>query len=172
MKYCWLVLLLWMGFALPGEARGQAAVYGQFSVSDLTNLVQTDLLYGATTGVILQGPTLRHRIIFSADVQGRFVFKNGESLNGLTVGPRISVPIKYRLTPYGEFMVGFVRYYSSTIPVRTTDSTIQINAGVVRSLSSRWDASLDYSYAQYYALGGQYNPKTFSVGAIYHFKKR
>lgn len=172
MKCCVSVLLLWMGFALSGEARGQAAVYGQFSVSDLTNQVQTDLLYGATTGVLLRGPLLKHRVILSADVQGRFAFKSGESLNGLTVGPRIGVPIKYRLTPYAEFMVGFARYYSASIPVRTTDSTIQFNAGVARQLSSHWDASLDYSYAQYDGLNGEYHPKTFSAGAIYYFVKR
>jgi len=56
--------------------------------------------------------------------------------------------------------------------VPTTDSQIQINGGLAKRVSPRWDISVDYSYSQYYALGGQYNPKTFSVGAIYHFVKR
>jgi opacity protein-like surface antigen len=44
--------------------------------------------------------------------------------------------------------------------------------GVAKQVSSRWDISVDYSYSQYYALGGEYNPKTFSVGAVFHFVKR
>jgi opacity protein-like surface antigen len=172
MKIGWWVLVVFVGLAIHGEAKGQAAVYGQFGVSDLTNLVQTDLLYGATAGVLYQGPLIRGHVIISGDIQGRFMRKSGESLNGVTVGPRLSVPLKRGLAPYGEFMVGFARFNHSSLAISTTDSTFQANAGLIKRLSPHWDASVDYSYAQYDALGGEYNPKTFSAGAIFHFVKR
>jgi len=176
MKYGWLVLLLLVVSIPPTKANAQASVYGQFSATDLKNLASTDLLFGGTVGLILDGPTW-HRMQISADIQGRFVRKSGESLNGAAAGPRFSFPLKkHGLTPYGEFLVGFARYNNSIYAYQpmgaTTDSQIQVNGGVAKKLSPHWDASVDYSYSQYYALGGEYNPKTFSVGAIYHFVKR
>jgi opacity protein-like surface antigen len=175
MKYGWVLLLLVVAGIAPRKAEGQAEVYGQFSVTDLTNLTSTDLLYGATTGLVIDGPTWHHMVI-CADIQGRFVRKSGEELNGAAAGPRFSFPLKkHGLTPYGEFLVGFARYNTTIYPAQngaTTDSQIQINVGVAKQVSSRWDISVDYSYSQYYALGGEYNPKTFSVGAVFHFVKR
>jgi len=175
MKYGWLILLVLAGVVAPRHASAQAELYGQFSVSDLKNLAYTDLLYGATTGVLVDGPTLFHHVVLSADVQGRFVRKTNEQMNGVTVGPRFSLPLKkHGLTPYGEFLIGFARFNSTYnfIPGPTTDSTIQLNAGVAKQITPRWDASVDYSYAEYFAFGGEYNPKTFSVGAVFHFVKR
>jgi hypothetical protein len=175
MKYVWVLLLLAAGVVAPRAAQGQAELYGQFSVSDLANPSYTDYLYGATTGILVDGPTLFHHVLLSADIQGRFVRKTNESLNGVTVGPRFSLPLKkHGLTPYGEFMVGFARFNSTYnfISGKTTDAELQVNAGVAKRVSPRWDVSLDYSYAQYYADGGEYNPKTFSAGAIFHFVKR
>ena len=157
--------------ASPRESKAQAAVYGEFSISDLHNLSTTDLLYGATTGVLIEGRTFHH-VLLSGDLQGRFVRKSGESLNGITVGPRVSVHAKYGLVPYGEFMIGFARYNNPTNFGATTDSTFQANAGVSKQITPRFDAVAEYSYSQYYALGGQYNPKTFSIGTIFHFKRR
>jgi hypothetical protein len=173
MKRGWVVLLLLVGFAAPAVSHAQVEAYGEFSVSDLHNLVSTDFLYGATTGVLIDGPHIFHALQVSADIQGRFVRKSGESLNGITVGPRFSLPLKRGgLTPYAEFMLGFARYNNPNNGGATTDSTIQVNAGVAKRVSPRWDAVADYSYSQYYALGGQYNPKTYSIGAVYHFVKR
>ena len=175
MKYGWVLLLLLVAGFAPKQAEAQAEAYGQFSVTDLTNLASTDLLYGVTTGLVIDGPTW-HRMLISADIQGRFVRMSGESLNGAAAGPRFSFPLKkHGLTPYGEFLVGFARYNTTTHQYQlgaTTDSQIQINGGVAKRVSSRWDISADYSYSQYYALGGEYNPKTFSVGAVFHFVKR
>ena len=176
MKYGWVLLLLLAAGIAPRKAEALAEVYGQFSVTDLTNLASTDLLYGATTGLVIDGPTW-HRMVISADIQGRFVCKSGESLNGAAAGPRFSFPLKkHGLTPYGEFLVGFARYNNSIYKYEpmgsTTDGQIQINMGVAKKVSPRWDISADYSYSQYYALGGEYNPKTFGVGAVFHFVKR
>jgi len=176
MKYGWVVLLLLVAGIAPRKAEAQAEVYGQFTVSDLKNLYSTDLLYGGTAGLLVDGPTWHHMLI-SADIQARFVGKSGESLDGAAVGPRFSFPMKkHGITPYAEFLVGFARYNNTIYTYQpmgaTTDSQIQINGGVAKRVSPRWDISADFSYSQYYALGGEYNPKSFGVGAIYHFVKR
>jgi len=174
MKYGWVLLLLLVAGFAPKQAEAQAEAYGQFSVTDLTNLASTDLLYGATTGLVIDGPTWHHMVI-AADIQGRFVRKSGESLNGVGAGPRFSFPMKHGLTPYGEFLVGFARYNTNYVKNQigaTTDSQIQINGGLAKRVTPRWDVTADYSYSQYFALGGEYNPKTFSVGAMFHFVKR
>ena len=67
-------------------------------------------------------------------------------------------------------MVGFARYNDSH-GLSTTDNTWQANGGATKWLSPRWDAVLDYSYAQYGVNNGEYNPKTISIGAVYHFVK-
>jgi len=164
-------IILLLTLATPRASHAQAAVYGEFSVSDLHNLVFTDLLYGATTGVLIDGPTFHH-VVVSGDIQGRFVHKSGSGLDGVALGPRFSVMMKHGLVPYGEFLVGFARYDKTNYAVATTDSTIQFNAGLGKRMSPRFDLVADYSYSQYYALGGQFNPKTFSIGTIYHFNKR
>jgi hypothetical protein len=169
--FSWVAVALLGVMTAPKVSHAQAAVYGEFSVTDLHNESTTDLLYGATTGVLVDGPTFHH-VLISGDLQGRFVRKTGESLNGITVGPRVSIPVKYGLVPYAEFMVGFARYNDPTNQGLTTDSTFQVNAGVSRRITPHFDLVADYSYAQYYALGGEFNPKTFSIGTIFHFNKR
>ncbi len=173
------ILLLLVACISPPKAAAQAEVYGNFSVTDLTETTATgnttDILYGATTGLILDGPKWHH-VVVSADIQGRYVRKSGESLNGMGAGPRFSYPLKkFGLTPYAEFLVGFARYNSTNVANQigpTTDSQIQVNGGVAKKLTPRWDVAADFSYSQYYAFGGAYNPKSFGVGAIYHFVRR
>ena len=157
---------------IPTAAHAQASIYGEFSVTDLHNLTSTDILYGGTAGLLYDGPTIFRHAVVSADIQGRFVDKGGEMLNGITVGPRFSIPARHGITPFGEFMIGFARYNSGQVRGSTTDSTIQLNVGATKQLSPRLDVVADYSYSQYYGLGGEYNPKTFSAGVIYHFTKR
>ena len=110
MKYSWVVLLLLVAGMAPQKANAQAEVYGDFSATDISNAVNTDVLYGAATGLVIDGPTWHHMVI-SADIQARFVGKSGETLYGVGAGPRFSFPLKkHGLTPYGEFLVGFARY--------------------------------------------------------------
>jgi hypothetical protein len=160
------------------SARAQVSVYGEFSASDLHNLTSTDYLYGGTAGLLYDGPTLFKHLLVSADIQGRFVRKSqvaplhAELYNGITVGPRFSVPLKHGISPYGEFLLGFARYDNGAPQGSTTDSTLQINAGAAKRLTPRLDLVADYSYSQYYGLGGQYNPKTYSLGGIFHFTRR
>jgi opacity protein-like surface antigen len=172
MKRGWMgLLLLAVGFALPAVCHGQASVYGDFSVNRLFSGDEQHYLYGATTGVVVDGPHI-HKLFVSADIQGRFLGKNGERLDGVTVGPRFSITMqRSKLTPFAEFMVGFERYSAVNIS-STTDYTFQVNAGVARQLSPHWDAEFIYSYSQFGYNTGEFNPKTFSVGAVYHFNKR
>lgn len=175
MKRGWMFLLVVVGLMVPVAARAQVSVYGAFSVSNLTNLSSSDNLYGVTTGVLFEGPKILHIARLDPDIQGRFVHAGTESLNGVTIGPRISIPMHHGFAPYAEFMIGFARYNNINNPqikVATTDSTIQMNGGIAKKVSPRWDVVGEYSYAQYYAGGGEYNPKTYSFGAVYHFVKR
>jgi opacity protein-like surface antigen len=175
MKYGWVVLLLLVVAGMsPRKAEAQAEVYGEFTATRLNNGLNADMLYGATTGLIIDGPKWHHMVI-SADIQARFVHKSGESLNGVGAGPRFSFPLKHGFMPYGEFLFGFARYNTTLYSYQlgaTSDGQMQVNGGLAKKVSPRWDISADYSYSQYYALGGEYNPKSFSIGAIFHFVKR
>jgi len=151
---------------------GAQALYGQFNVVQLTNLAGTNELYGATAGFLVDGPVLLRHVRLSVDIQGRFVGTSAEKFDGVGVGPRFSLPLRHGISPYAEFLVGFARYNNPNEGGATTDSTIQIEGGVAKRISAHWDVTADYSYQQYYALNGEYNPKTYSVGAIYHFVKR
>jgi hypothetical protein len=171
MKRC-LALLVWIYWTMvPSGARAQA-LYGQFSASPWTNLVGTNYLYGATAGALIDGPLLFGHMRLSGDVQARFVGTSVERYDGAAVGPRCSVPLRHGIAPYGEFLVGFARYSNRNEGGATTDATVQINAGIAKRISAHWDVTADYSYAQYYALSGEYNPKTYSVGTIFHLVKR
>jgi hypothetical protein len=176
MKQIWTIALLSLMSIASRAAWAQADFYAQFSESEMTNPVSTQYLPGATVGVMLEGPSVFHHVLIAADIQGRFVESSSLKLNGAVVGPRLSVPVKHGLVPYGEFMIGFARLFSNAPGINlngsTTDSEIQINAGLAKRISPRCDATVDYSYAQYYGLGGMYNPKTFSAGAIFHLQKR
>jgi len=177
MKHGWAVLLVLAAVMAPRASRAQASVYGEFSTSKLTNLLGTNYYYGGTGGVLYDGTRIFHRVILAADVQARFVNENGHSLNGVAVGPRFEWPIHHNYAPYAEFLVGFDRFvnndpYCTCNTTGTTDSAIQINGGIAKQVSSHFDVNAEFGYSQFYAFGGQFNPKTVSIGAIYHFKGR
>lgn len=182
MKFRWAVLLLLLGLGVTGrsQAQGSAAVYGEFNVSRFHNLVSDNYLEGGTAGFTFDAFTLKH-VILSGDLQGRFLAGSGRRYSGVAVGPRISVPVRpFHLVPYGELLIGFARFsgntqdafYNGSLANKTTDAQIQLNTGVTKKLTPHFDALLEYSYSQFYAYGGQFNPKTFSAGAVYHFNKR
>lgn len=181
-RFRWATWFLLLCFSVPLAAGAQVSIYGEFSSSEFHNLVSRNFLSGATTGVLFEGFQFARRLQLSGDIQGRFVAGSGERFDGITVGPRIGVEIHRfgGLAPYGEFLVGFARFHGNAATAfyngannnQTTDGTWQANAGVTKRLSPRWDLVADYSYSQYYAYGGQYNPKTFSLGGVWHFVKR
>jgi hypothetical protein len=173
MKRGWMVLLLVaVGFAMPSVSHGQASVYGEFSATRLFGSNHQSYLYGGTTGILIDGPQVFHKLIVAADVQGRFVGSNGEHLDGVAIGPRFTLPLhRAKLNPYGEFMVGFARYNDGH-GTSSSDYEFQVNTGVARPVSPHLDAVFEYSYSQFGYNGGQFNPKTFSGGMIFHFTKR
>jgi hypothetical protein len=172
------VLLLLCVAGSPPPSHAQVAAYGEFSAGDFTNLQGSTWLTGASTGILVDGPSLWHkRLQLGGDIQGRFLHASNFNFDGITVGPRLYVPAVWSIRPYVEFMTGFARIhnandYSVPAEVATTDATIQINGGVMKKLTPHLDVIADYSYAQYYAFGGEFNPKTVSAGVAYYFAKR
>lgn len=157
----------------PAALRAQAGVYGEFSVGKFQNLVNDNLLYGVTTGLVVDGPKMGGHFQLAGDLQGRFLHKSNFDFDGLTIGPRAYLSLHHGWRPYAEFMVGFARINSAQdYSSASTDSTIQVNGGLSKRLNAHWDGVAEYSYSQFYAFGGEYNPKTFSVGAVYYFTKR
>jgi hypothetical protein len=168
-----LLVVLTAGFAAPRTTLCQVSFYGDFSASKLTYLSNTNVLYGPTIGSFIDFASVKH-INFSADIRGTFVGAGGVRLDGVVVGPRVATAIKFqKLKPYAEFMVGFARYNNgqNAVASSSTDSEIQVNTGVDRPVARLIDWRVfEYSYAQYYGLGGQYNPKTFSTGIVFHLR--
>jgi len=166
-----LVMLFVCGASAPGQA--QVAAYGTFSVTKAQNLVSDNVLYGATTGLLLTKLQGFKGFDFGANLQGRFVQTGNFSLDAVTFGPRVKLPQVIGLRPYAEFLVGFAHVKNTADQANaSTDSTIQINGGVMKRMTPRLDIVGEYSYSQLYAFGGEYNPKTVSVGAIYYFSRR
>lgn len=172
MKRSVVLFLLLVASVAPAVMHAQVSAYGEFSASKMYGPTPDQaFLYGATTGLVIDGPR-KGKLLLSADLQGRFLAGSSRKYNGVSIGPRVSFPLRHgRLTPYAEFLFGFARYSSPT-QIASTDASIQINGGVAKAISSRLDIIADYSYAQYYGNGGEFNPKTFGVGLMYHFVKR
>ena len=170
-KLVCLFLAVLAGAVAPTKALSQVSFYGDFSASKLTFQSNTNILYGPTIGAFVGIANLK-AIKFSGDVRGTFVGSDGVRLDGLVVGPRLETDVKFlKLKPYAEFMVGFARYNNglNQVASSSTDAEIQINGGVDRPVARLFDWRVfEYSYAQYYGLSGQYNPKTFSTGVVFH----
>jgi hypothetical protein len=151
----------------------------------LNNGRYTDFLYGGTAGILVDVGTGWHdRMTLSADFQGNFVYSNthpgssgagysqGETYDAITIGPRLSfAPTLFKLAPYVQGNFGFARNHDP-LNHSATDNVFGEQGGVVRRLTPRLDAVLDYSYARFGYNSGYYTPQTFSLGAIYHFAKR
>lgn len=172
------LILLAAGFALAQPAFSQVSAYVDFSATKLTGntpqlTVATDVLYGPTVGItksLIGG----HHMFLAGDIRGTFVGGAGKRLDGAVVGPRVAFPIK-KLSPYVEGMVGFARYNDglNTKTSSTTDAQIQINGGIDYRLSKSFDwRAFEYGYSQFYGNGGNYNPKTFSTGVVFHISGR
>jgi hypothetical protein len=165
------LLALIAGIVAPNMAHSQVSFYGDFSASKLTYLYNTNVLYGPTVGTFINVATLGP-VKLAADLRGTFVGASGVRLDGIVVGPRIATSVKFlKLKPYAEFMVGFARYNNglNQVASSTTNAEIQINGGVDRPVAKLFDWRVfEYSYSQYYGLSGEYNPKTFSTGVVFH----
>ena len=159
----------WMGAA---TAHGQVSVYADLSASKLTNLANTYVLVGPTVGVSFNLLDALH-LHLGGDLRSSFL-GGSQRLDSFVAGPKAS--FHYRgFDPYAEFLVGFGRYNDGLGHNNsgTSDGLLEVNAGFDRKIAQQFDLRIfEFGYAQYYALGGQFNPKTFSTGVVYHIGKR
>lgn len=174
MKFRWLLLVA-LGVAAARPASAQISAYVDLSALKLTGGLPTpttNVLYGPTIGLTGQLGTKAHLKI-SADLRGGF-YGGAQRMDALTVGPKIGLPI-HKFEASAEFMVGFARYNDGkgNPASSTTDALTQVNVALDRRITERFDwRVVDYSYSQYYGLGGEYNPKTFSTGVVLHLGTR
>ncbi|SNT37860.1 hypothetical protein SAMN05421770_11013 [Granulicella rosea] len=168
MKLTFLATLL-LSCAPLWRAQAQTSAYVDFTASKFTNLVDTNYLYGPTFGVSghLVGTK---RVALSYDVRGQ-ILGTSQKYDSVAVGPRAQIHFK-SFVPYGEFLIGFARYNDGA-GHSSTDSEIDANAGVERTIKGpvSWRI-FEYGYKEYFGLGGQFNPKSFSTGVAYAIGKR
>jgi hypothetical protein len=113
------------------------------------------------------------RLKFSGDLRGGF-YGGSMRLDGLAIGPKVALPVR-KYEAYGEFLVGFARYNNglNQPASSSTDAQIELNFGLDRSITKRLDWRVfEFGYEQYYGLGGEFNPKTFSTGIVAHLGGR
>jgi len=169
------IVVVAMLVMLPKTAHAQASVYVDYGATMINTDQQTisRTLYGPIGGMIFNLATM-HKVDLSADLRGSFLEQsgaNGASLAGFVVGPRVATHIK-RAKPYGEFLMGFARYNNNAAvsPESTTDSEVELNAGVDFTIVKHIDWRVfEYSWAKYLADSGEFNPRTYSTGVVYHF---
>jgi hypothetical protein len=173
MKRSWLFLLLVVGLAATGVSRAQVSVYAEATATDLQDSPLHDWQKGATVGILVDGPKAFHRVQLSGDVRGRFVYQgDGESLNGVTLGPRLALaPKLFKLAPFVSFDVGFARYNDGRNG-KTTDVILGGSGGISRRITQHFDFVADYNYEYYGFQFGYYSPQSISTGVIYHLGKR
>lgn len=173
MKKLGLAVLLLVAGVFASRAQAQVGVYGEVSDTTFTNMVQSKHPVGFTTGVLIEGKNVLHdHVELAGDLQGRFINAGGYNYNGVAIGARAYVPMKWHLRPYAEFAFGFARLNNAADGPKTTDAQLQIDGGIAKKISPHMDVVGDFSYSQFYAFGGEYNPKTASLGVVYYFAKR
>ncbi len=161
--------LLALSLAAACPAQSQVSAYGEFTAAKLTNLVGTNVLYGPTIGLTATLVPLSH-IQIGVDLRGSFL-GGSQRLDGLALGPKFTFAFK-GMHPYAEILVGYARYNDGkgTASSATTDGQLAAVGGIDRHITQHIDWRIvEFEYQQYYALGGQYNPKNFSTGLVYHF---
>jgi hypothetical protein len=172
MKLRWLLVFA-LAVLTGGQASAQVSAYVDFSASKLTGLgtngsEATNVLYGPTIGLTAHVAGLK-RLQFAADLRAGF-YGSGQKLDEIALGPKASLGVR-KFTVYTEFLVGFGRYNDGLghSASASTDAQIELNSGIDRRVTKRFDWRVfEYGYEQYYGLGGNYNPKTFSTGLVFH----
>jgi len=165
-------VLLAFSLAVASPAHAQVSAYADFTASKLTNLTGTSVLYGPTIGLTANLVPLS-RVKIGVDLRGSFL-GGSQRLDGLALGPIFTFSIK-GLKPYAEILVGYARYNDGlgTSTSATTDGQLNFAGGIDKHITDHFDWRIvEYEYEQYYALGGQYNPKNFSTGVVYHFASK
>ena len=68
--------------------------------------------------------------------------------------------------------MGFARFNNNvpSAPNNTTDSEVELNAGVDFPVRKHIDWRVfEYSWGKYLADSGEFNPRTYSTGIVFHF---
>jgi len=157
------------------QAQEQTSFYLDYGATLMNTDHQTISreLFGPTGGLIVSLHS-GHNMDLGADFRASYLQESGAnaaSLTGFLIGPRVATHYK-RLKPYGEFLMGFARYNnnSATAPEQTTDSEVELNAGLDFAVKKHFDwRVIDYSWAKYLADSGEFNPRTYSTGVVFHF---
>jgi hypothetical protein len=165
-----------MIFGASLAASAQVNVYVSYGASRLNGVSGMTFLYGPTGGMNARLANLK-RVRLSIDVRatslddiGGFT-GSGQRLEGAGAGPMVSAKI-FGFTPYAVMDVGYARYSTGT-GNGTTDSQLDYNGGVERKLRGNISWRIfEYGYKQYFMLGGQIRPQSFSTGVVYSFGHR
>lgn len=179
----WFMLgagIVFLATGAAGTASAQISVYADFSADRMTNLQTSKTAFGTTFGV--QGEVYRHgpaRIY--GDIQGFYYNGQGVEVNsdrlqlgGAEVGPKVGFVVR-RFEPYAGVLVGFARYNDGrgNRNSGTTDTQIDGIFGLDLRLTRRLDYRVfEFDYKRYSADGGEFNPKVFSTGVVFHIGKR
>lgn len=171
MRRICFVLLLLSAVSLPRTALSQVAVYGEGTATHLSHDTP-DHIYGGTAGILLEYPGVFHTVRLSAGVQGSYANTSGVMLSSGTLVARATLhPYLLKIAPFIQGNVGLAKY-DDNLNTASTDYLFGGQVGLTRRITSHLDAVLDYGYSRYGYNIGQYSPQTYSIGAIYHFKKR
>jgi len=170
-RFRWLLVFA-LGVAVAKPASSQVSVYGEFSASKLTGglaTTTTNVLYGPTIGLTAQLGAVKNLKLYG-DLRTGF-YGNSVKLDEAAIGPKLGLDFR-KFEAYAEILVGFGRYNDGAGNA-STDAQTEINCGLDLRGSKRLDWRIfEYGYEQYYGLGGEFNPKTFSTGVVVHIGKR
>jgi hypothetical protein len=171
MKFGWLLVFV-LGAAVAKPASAQVSVYADLSASKLTGGLgtqTTNVLYGPTIGLTARIAGNKH-LNLSGDVRTGF-YQHSAGLDEVAFGPKVGFAVK-KFEPYAEVLVGFGRYNDPN-HAASTDAQMEVNCGLDWKRPGRIDWRVfEYGYQQYYGNGGEFNPKTFSTGLVFHLGKR
>ena len=170
MKIVWLLVFM-LGVAVARPASAQISVYADFSASKLTGGITTTtttVLYGPTIGLTAQLASKKRMRVYG-DVRTGY-YSNGVHFTEAAIGPKLGLEMK-KFEAYGEVLVGFGRYDNGG--ANSTDAQTEANFGLDLKGSGMLDWRVfEFGYQQYYGMGGEFNPKTFSTGVVVHLGKR
>jgi hypothetical protein len=168
MKFGWLLVFA-LGAVVAKPAAAQVSVYADFSVSKLTNLASTNFVFGPTIGLTAHVAGGK-RLNLSGDLRTGF-YQHSRGLDQVAIGPKVGLGLK-KFEAYTEVLVGFARYNDPN-NAASTDAQLEVNSGLDWKRKGPIDWRVfEFGYEQYYGIGGQFNPKTFSTGLVLNLGKR
>lgn len=175
MKYTVMIALA-IVFGEGLVASAQVNAYIEYGASKANTSTGAIFLYGPTGGASTNLVKIkRMRLLLdvraaSLDTGSGGFASSGQRLEDAGLGPMVSSKL-YGFAPYAGVVAGFARY-SNSAGIATTDSQLDYNAGVDRTLrgSLSW-RMFEFGYKQYFSLGNQLSPQYYSTGLVYTFSR-